>query len=94
MSYRNHRAVKTYYPDMDETFFMVHEVHYNDNGDLTNCTVDGVCPRGESLEELREELNRMLRALDKPVLVNDEIVFASLTDNEDENDLTKNGVTP
>jgi hypothetical protein len=86
MSYWNHRVVKTYYPDMDETFFSVHEVYYNDNGDLTNCTVLGVRPRGESLEELREELNMMLRALDKPVLIDGEVVFASLTDNEDEDD--------
>ncbi len=93
MGYWNHRIVKKYFPETDETYFTVHEAHYNDNGDLYGYTESGVDPCGESLEALRETLHMMLRALDKPVLVDGEVVFASLTDNEDEDDLAKNGLT-
>lgn len=94
MSYWNYRVVKKHYPDTDETCFTIHEAHYNDNGELYAYTESGVDPCGESIEELRELLNRMLRALDNPVLVDGEVVFASLTENEDEDDLTKNGIAP
>jgi hypothetical protein len=80
MSYWNHRVVKKHYPETDETFFTIHESHYNDNGDLYGYTESGVDPCGESIEDLRDILNRMLRALDKPVLVHGEVVFAPITD--------------
>ena len=86
MSYWNHRVVKTHYPKTDETFFTIHEAHYNDDGEIYTYTVSGVDPCGESIEELRDILNRMMSALDKPVLVDGEVVFAPLDDDEDDSD--------
>jgi hypothetical protein len=86
MSYWNHRVVKKHYPETDETFYTIHEAHYNDNGDLYGYTEGGVDPCGESIEELRETLNRMLRALDQPVLVDGEAVFAEFTDKDEDDE--------
>lgn len=80
MSHWNHRIVKKYFHETDETYFTIHEAHYNDNGDLYGYTESGVDPCGESLEALRETLHMMLRALDKPVLVDGEVEFSSPTD--------------
>ncbi len=86
MSYWNYRVVKTHYPETDETFFSLHEAHYNDNGDLYAYTEFGIDPHGESIEELRDILNRMMSAIDKPVLVDGEVVFASPTDFDEVDD--------
>ena len=86
MSHWNHRVVTQYFPETDETYFTIHEAHYNDNGDLYGYTESGVDPCGESLEELREILHMMLRALDTPILVDGEVEFASLTDEDEDNE--------
>ena len=50
-----------------EVTFGIHEVYYD--GDrpktTTECPID---PYGETLEELKDDLDRMREALDKPVL--------------------------
>lgn len=46
----------------------IHEVHYFDDGKGMNCTVRPVDVSGESIEELRGDLERMMRALDEPIL--------------------------
>lgn len=53
-----------------ETCFRIHEVYYKTNSDseVDGYTEDGVAALGETVDELREELQRMLLALDKPVL--------------------------
>lgn len=86
MSHWNHRVVKKHYHETDETLFSIHEAHYNDNGELYGYTESGVAPCGESLEELRETLNRMFEASYRPVLVDGEVVFASPTDFDDADD--------
>lgn len=48
--------------------FAIHEVFYEEDGSINGMTVDPVYPRAESLEGLREELERYSTALDKPVL--------------------------
>lgn len=48
--------------------FAIHEVFYED-GKPTSCTEDPVAPFGEdTLEELRHDMEMMMRALSKPVL--------------------------
>lgn len=66
----NHRVVKRTYPaPSHETFFQIHEAYYyHGEGKTPSVTVEPTAPVGETLEELRETLQRMLRALDKPVL--------------------------
>lgn len=64
-------------PDIQgECWFTIHEVYYKSDGvnDLAVSTADvgyttePVAPMAESVDELRVTLQRMLTALDKPVL--------------------------
>jgi hypothetical protein len=49
-------------------WFEIVEAYYDADGKLEMQTVDAVSPGGETVDELRDELNRMLRALDEPVI--------------------------
>ena len=60
--------------------FTIHEVYYNDKGDITSISQDPMGPSGDTLEELKDDMKYFLQALDMPVLEKEEIVFAS--DNE------------
>lgn len=64
----NHRVVKRIYPEPSgETFYQIHEAYYGLE-DKPLITTEPKALVGESIDELRETLQRMLRALDKPVL--------------------------
>jgi len=52
-----------------ETWVSLHEVYYSEAGKLTGFTVDPVIAIGSDEKELRWYVERMLEALDKPVLV-------------------------
>jgi len=58
--------------------FAIHEVHYNDAEDITSISDGPMGPSGETLEELKDDMQYFLRALDMPVLKKDEIVFAPM----------------
>lgn len=60
--------VKRTYSD-GTVLFGIHEVFYDydDDPEPGSCTVEPVEVFGESLNELRETLNRMLAACDRPV---------------------------
>jgi len=65
----NHRVL--YHAPTDKNpdeWFAIHEVYYDENGKPTMCTKEPVEPFGESLDELKEDMQWFLAALDKPVL--------------------------
>lgn len=69
----NHRVVRKETPnkfreDEIEISYEIHEVYYNEDGEPRSCTVDGISPYGETIEELKETLERMLNASTQPVL--------------------------
>lgn len=49
-------------------YFAIHEAYYNDVGEVTAWTDDAASPMGENVDEVRGDLERMLRALDYPVI--------------------------
>lgn len=52
-----------------EVSFTIHEAYYPAVGEKADSiTKEPVDPHGETIEELRESLERMLRALNHPVL--------------------------
>lgn len=55
--------------DNDEIFYAIHEVYYNDAGDVSGWTQE-VCgsPCGENLGEMVRDLAWIITALSKPVL--------------------------
>jgi len=56
--------------------FTIHEVYYNDKGDITSISQDPMGPSGDTLEELKGDMEYFLQALDMPVLKKKEIVFS------------------
>ena len=56
--------------------FTIHEVCYSDNGDITAISQDPMGPSGDTMEELKADIEYFLHALDMPALKKDEIVFA------------------
>jgi hypothetical protein len=63
----NHRVMK--HKDGEDDFFTIHEVYYNKEGKVDGYTKKGTSAGGNSLQELREDLERMLKSLDKEVLI-------------------------
>ena len=55
--------------------FTIHEVYYNDKGDITSISHDPMGPSGDTLEELKGDMEYFLQALDMPILKKEEIVF-------------------
>lgn len=80
MNHWNYRIVKkvTKHNDpslgaSEDTWFGIHEVYYDAEGHPEVCSEEPIEPFGESVEEVRESLKMMMKALDKPVLDYDEI---------------------
>ena len=82
MSSWNYRVVKHKNPDGD--WYAVHQVHYNDAGDINAISEDPISPFGESVVELRKDLNLMQMAYTAGVLDYDTIEFACVTTEEAE----------
>ena len=66
----NHRVMK--HKDGEDDFFQIHEVYYTEDGEVDGYTLNGVAAGGNTLDELRSELQRMLDSLDKEVLIYEE----------------------
>jgi len=84
MTHWNHRVVKKYYPKDDYTEFSIKEVYYNDDDSIYAYMENPCKVTGESLESLRQFLQRCLKSLDQPVLVDGEIVFVDDGDSEED----------
>jgi len=54
--------------DSNEEYFMVHEVYYEDDGKPSICTSNECKPFGNTLEELKSDMEMMVDAFEKPVL--------------------------
>jgi hypothetical protein len=65
--YWNHRVVKHNGPG-GSVWYQIHEAYYNEGKPADSITHDAIAPGGETIEELAEELRRMLKATEKPSL--------------------------
>jgi len=79
----NYRVVKK------DDGFGIHEVYYNKAGDICLMSEDQIAPYGEDFDDLRGDVNNMTGAFGKPVLIYEEIEFASM---DSEGDSIENGV--
>lgn len=82
MSHWNHRVICFKYedakPDEPQSFFTICETHYDDQGRPFGYSEPEHNPlHSESPSELRVTLERMLAALDKPVLTDDDMTGAA-----------------
>ena len=69
----NHRVFRTTTPGGTD-WYDIREVYYNRVGGRPDSyTAEAIAPGGETIEELRENLQYMLNALDHPVLDKEDI---------------------
>jgi hypothetical protein len=61
-----------------DKMFYIHEVYYNDNGDITAISEDPMHPHGETPEELKNDLEYFCQAFKRPILKEEEIAFAPM----------------
>lgn len=66
MSHWNYRIMKR--TINGETGYTLHEVYYNDAGEIEGYTEDPIAPFGTDIEDLRINIWQMRQAFDKPVL--------------------------
>jgi len=66
MTHWNHRVMHR--KVSGEDWYEIHEVYYDNYNKPDGWTKESVAPGGETIEELKEELHRMIECLDKPVL--------------------------
>jgi hypothetical protein len=62
--------------------FTIHEVHYNDKGAVISISDDPMGPSGETLEELKSDMEFFLQALDRPMLRKEEIGLEEMEEGE------------
>jgi len=62
----NHRVIRHVTDEGDE-WFGIHEVYYDD-GEPHSCTKEHISPCQEDIPALKWELEKMLQAIDKPVI--------------------------
>jgi hypothetical protein len=63
----NHRILK-----LSDDTYTITEAFYNENNEIMGWAEGGVEPMGETINELRKELIRMLACLEKPYIVDTE----------------------
>jgi len=66
----NHRVINLSEENKGEPWFAICEVYYENK--LPWARTDAIAVSGESIEELKETLERMLRCLDNPILNKDD----------------------
>lgn len=64
----NYRVISRTDPSGSGELFGIHEVYYDSIGRVEGWTEEPCDPFGESLSELRADLEMMMAALEKPVL--------------------------
>ena len=68
MSTWNHRVVRHKGEGQEPDWYAIHEVYYNDVGNITGITANKVAPFGESKSEINSELTNMLAACNKKII--------------------------
>lgn len=51
------------------TYYEIHEVYYDRDGEITDWSTDAVAVGGDTLQELHSDIEMQKEAFDKPVLV-------------------------
>lgn len=72
MSHWNHRVIKKTNPD-GLILYSIREVYYNEDGTIFSYMEEPLSMVEETVEELKETLQRCLKSLDTPILIDGEI---------------------
>jgi len=68
MGYWNYRVIKRHHKETDTYTYQVHEVYYKKNGKIEGWSESPVSPMGDTLNELRGDIQYFSKAFQKPVL--------------------------
>lgn len=69
--------------DLDEDWYEVHEVYYNEKKELILCTENPISLSGESLEDVVENIGMILKDIKKhPILLASDLPDASVDEGE------------
>jgi hypothetical protein len=68
MSHWNYRVIREYHKESDSNTYQIYEVYYDDENKIEGWTQSPVGPTGESLAELRNDIQYFIKAFQKPVL--------------------------
>ena len=61
------RELQTY-KNKKVTFYEIHEVYYDNEGNISMFSADPISPYGDDLDDLAKDLEKIKEALKKPVL--------------------------
>ena len=64
----NYRVIRQKDPISGDYSYQVHEVFYNEELKPFTCTAEAVTIYGESVDELKEDLEKFFQAFERPVL--------------------------
>ena len=68
----NYRVLK-HVTEGEEEYYRIHEVYYEDDGEISSCSKKPRTPYGDTVEELQEEFKLMKAAFDKPAISYEDI---------------------
>lgn len=88
MSHWNHRVVRSKFTGQpsestEEYEYTIREVYYNDMGEIVGITENAMSPYGETPEDLKLQLERMLKACEKDILIEEEIKYGEWDNSGD-----------
>ena len=69
MSHWNYRIIRKYHKESESSTYQIHEVYYDDKNNIKSWTQTPVEPMGESLAELRGDIQYFLKAFQQPALI-------------------------
>lgn len=55
--------------DYTDVVYRIHEVHYDEQDKIKGWTQDPIHPLGETVDELKSNLEQMMEAFKKPILI-------------------------
>ncbi|MEA3285935.1 MAG: hypothetical protein U9Q77_00980 [Candidatus Marinimicrobia bacterium] len=64
----NYRIIRKYFEKTDTISFQIHEVYYDDKDQIEGWTQSSVGPSGETILELREDIEHFMETMQKPIL--------------------------
>ncbi len=66
-----YRVIKDSHESEDDfyIYYSIREVYYNKKNEINGWSSNSIEPMGETLEELKSDLDHMVKALNKPVLM-------------------------
>ncbi len=87
MSHWNYRIIKKEILESEEKAYQIHEVYYDEQGNIEGWTESPISPFGATPEELREDIRYQLNAFRKPILKEKKEEPITLVPDEEESEI-------